>query len=61
MLWLIRAFLQYQGISKTEIMSLDFSISENEGTVECYENTFMEMKNLKILLNRNVKFLDSHL
>jgi len=41
-------------------MSLDFSISDNEGTIECYENTFMEMENLKILFNRNVKFLGSH-
>ena len=55
-LWLIRAILQYQGTSKIEIMCPDFSISENEETIEYDENTFMEMENLKVLINRNVKF-----
>ncbi|KOM54582.1 hypothetical protein LR48_Vigan10g047400 [Vigna angularis] len=59
-LWLPKDIIQVlkykMGTGKIEIICLDFSISENEETIECDENTFMEMENLKILINRNVKF-----
>ncbi|KAL5142720.1 TMV resistance protein N [Glycine soja] len=59
-LWLSKDIIQVlednSGTSKIEIISLDFSSSEKEAIVEWDGNAFKKMKNLKILIIRNVKF-----
>ncbi|RZB92294.1 TMV resistance protein N [Glycine soja] len=59
-LWLSKDIIQVlednSGTSKIEIICLDFSSSEKEAIVEWDGNAFKKMKNLKILIIRNVKF-----
>ncbi|CAJ1952289.1 unnamed protein product [Sphenostylis stenocarpa] len=60
-LWLpkdvIHVLKDNNGTSQIEIIWLDFFISEKKETVECNENTFMEMENLKILIIPDVSYL----